>query len=1376
ECLDFFGLKRTDYQQGIKFQGVETPSQNRYVGYFETVKKEFNYEMPPDTPLIVRKIIIHGISSIGNGDGSDFWFRIFEGGKQVGEFDLGINKNCMAEFSRETDSAVVTLRNPPTVLNDVKFSFFSRNRNVPTAYENCAFFFWIYTYFIQDLKIKLDRTQLDNPHKSKTWKAIDTAPSSTYLVAAAANESVVVRLVVPGRAVVDHLQILPHPILEAELARQAPRQPRHQRIVDVGQAPESRQPEVLFDVAAAAAAAWIRDTSCRQSMGSLACQPDQTRRWQRADQAAPQKVAAGRRRRRQGARAAVDEDLRGKIKGEGGGVVIKTEPAGWTEFPSALAVKQCHSLLLIKTRLVQVRIQRLASFSGRHGNGVGGRSGVDRRLPLAQPAVASAKMQPVPEHAEVLQQVVSSAPSQPLPGKPHRLQAQLLGQGGVSGQLFGRYCRPQASGKSPRPPMELVQRQQGAETFNAQGCRRGAHQVERIVECISKPPVQRHDSELNELVGWFLTKCPLKIKPDVAKDILRNCEFRESPRDDVIIRQGDQGDCFYICLTGKVSVYINTEAVPDDPTEAQVLVDDSSDAASGEKKELDRTKYGKYIVSFGAGRGFGELALINKDCVRNASIIADETTRLIVVNRALYNRSLKAVQEAEFKERIDFVNKCPVFDNWLARYKRQAAMSLRKEMFNFEMTIAKQGDALNGLYFILSGQAKLVVDIIQHYSQYPQLHLHDSPEDLQQREIMGKLMEQNPADERSQSRRHQQLWDKPIRRRGYAAAEHRQSQRHVEISLIGPGEMIGDIEHGMDLSTYAQSVICVQPTEVFVLDSKNFERLVLNKRNQAQTLEILARKAETKLMSRVTRALDKQVPLIRNLCHRILESHRAEERRRQKADKERDFDVRDSDMSHFIPSRGPLIDPYGPGTVFYRNKMKRERKLAAQKAKEAKMGGRKPPAAAAAMFAVDEPGTDDEGADGAAAATDHRRLDDPYEAARRVLDEFEDFDTSSEHLVDLERRISVWFDNVDQTKRGARVVQMTRFHKEEDRKIHPGKKVYMRPKKQPRRVTLGSSEPEDWGYKSEEEIFITAQAEMRSRLSSRGTTIAQAQQANLPDDEEEPGSSSRAVIEAQDEEAFLRHLLDIVARRDRLSEPAIRRQRPATTGRQSLQAPTGLPPVVVELNSRFLRPRTASMPPLLALAGGAAGWGAAAHGGGGGGLRQQNYGYYRPPQPTPPAVAAKTAIRPSSAPIISGEPHSDKRNTLLARAQSFSSINWLYSPNFVLIADFIHCFLIAQREHERTYTLEEYKELRALLRKREMQLILPEEVKETLRDLERMNTVLPDLDCNSGRQQSLERRRSRTFRARTILLPSRMARDSTVCLRCRRHHLASTTH
>ena len=35
EALDFFGEQRTDFTKSSKFQGVETPSQSRYVGYYE---------------------------------------------------------------------------------------------------------------------------------------------------------------------------------------------------------------------------------------------------------------------------------------------------------------------------------------------------------------------------------------------------------------------------------------------------------------------------------------------------------------------------------------------------------------------------------------------------------------------------------------------------------------------------------------------------------------------------------------------------------------------------------------------------------------------------------------------------------------------------------------------------------------------------------------------------------------------------------------------------------------------------------------------------------------------------------------------------------------------------------------------------------------------------------------------------------------------------------------------------------------------------------------------------------------------------------------------------------------------------------------------
>ena len=61
------------------------------------------------------------------------------------------------------------------------------------------------------------------------------------------------------------------------------------------------------------------------------------------------------------------------------------------------------------------------------------------------------------------------------------------------------------------------------------------------------------------------------------------------------------------------------------------------------------------------GKSFGELALINKNCIRNASIIADETTDLLIVNRELYNRCLHAAQAAEFEQRTSFVANQPLF-------------------------------------------------------------------------------------------------------------------------------------------------------------------------------------------------------------------------------------------------------------------------------------------------------------------------------------------------------------------------------------------------------------------------------------------------------------------------------------------------------------------------------------------------------------------------------------------------------------------------------------------------------------------------------------------------------------------------------------------
>lgn len=59
-----------------------------------------------------------------------------------------------------------------------------------------------------------------------------------------------------------------------------------------------------------------------------------------------------------------------------------------------------------------------------------------------------------------------------------------------------------------------------------------------------------------------------------------------------------------------------------------------------------------------SGAPFGDVALISDDNIRTASIVADEKTDLLVVDRALYNRSVKEVLAKEFQEKTNFIKVC----------------------------------------------------------------------------------------------------------------------------------------------------------------------------------------------------------------------------------------------------------------------------------------------------------------------------------------------------------------------------------------------------------------------------------------------------------------------------------------------------------------------------------------------------------------------------------------------------------------------------------------------------------------------------------------------------------------------------------------------
>jgi len=224
KSLHYFGERRTDYNVGKHFQGVETYSQIRYVHYFQKMQSN-SLKVLPSSPLKVTNIALTGLRNIGKGDGSDFVMTIFNQDRVL-KWDFSSTTscstascsrtNCSTTYNKSLDRLDIELETPHVVDSDTKFMFENSSSSVPRGYDNCAFFFWLNTFFIEKdcregvedvrtnekseeksektvendvkpasdlgrtvekyscdeeggLKVILKREVLDNPHKRKSW-------------------------------------------------------------------------------------------------------------------------------------------------------------------------------------------------------------------------------------------------------------------------------------------------------------------------------------------------------------------------------------------------------------------------------------------------------------------------------------------------------------------------------------------------------------------------------------------------------------------------------------------------------------------------------------------------------------------------------------------------------------------------------------------------------------------------------------------------------------------------------------------------------------------------------------------------------------------------------------------------------------------------------------------------------------------------------------------------------------------------------------------------------------------------------------------------------------------------------------------------------
>ncbi|XP_044300231.1 phosphatidylinositol 3,4,5-trisphosphate 3-phosphatase TPTE2-like [Varanus komodoensis] len=169
ESLEYFGERRTDKSTSSKFQGVETPSQSRYVEYYETLKFKYGLKLPPVRLLRIKRIKLSAIHGVGKGNGSDLRVKIIMENQIVFYCICATQENCKLFFDGENDWVIIGLEGCPVISNDVKVKFESSS-DIPKGYDDCAFFFWFHTAFIEDHRLYIPRNEVDNLNKSKMWK------------------------------------------------------------------------------------------------------------------------------------------------------------------------------------------------------------------------------------------------------------------------------------------------------------------------------------------------------------------------------------------------------------------------------------------------------------------------------------------------------------------------------------------------------------------------------------------------------------------------------------------------------------------------------------------------------------------------------------------------------------------------------------------------------------------------------------------------------------------------------------------------------------------------------------------------------------------------------------------------------------------------------------------------------------------------------------------------------------------------------------------------------------------------------------------------------------------------------------------------------
>mmetsp|Transcript_36608 Transcript_36608/g.105255 ORF Transcript_36608/g.105255 Transcript_36608/m.105255 type:complete len:1056 (-) Transcript_36608:152-3319(-) len=176
-----------------------------------------------------------------------------------------------------------------------------------------------------------------------------------------------------------------------------------------------------------------------------------------------------------------------------------------------------------------------------------------------------------------------------------------------------------------------------------------------------------HDSKMHMLFGG--------VSKDTFERILDACELKAVAKGESVIEQGDVGDYFYIVKSGEFDIFVSKGQDPP-----------------------------KKVFQAGAGFAFGELALLY-NAPRSATISGAEAAEVFALDRTAFRNLVIKSSEAQFKQRVEFLNGVDVFQVLNENERASLAEVLEEEEFEDDEAIVEQGERDDKMFILLTGKA-----------------------------------------------------------------------------------------------------------------------------------------------------------------------------------------------------------------------------------------------------------------------------------------------------------------------------------------------------------------------------------------------------------------------------------------------------------------------------------------------------------------------------------------------------------------------------------------------------------------------------------------------------------------------------------------------